>query len=136
MENAQQVLSELTQYISKLSNDLHEIEQQQRSFRSRIKYEVLEIKKIYYDYIKAGATGQEAIQLCSEYFGRSYTSIDNVIRWGREDRKKELLQARILAAAKLHSKGFTIVDISNILDISKSAVSRLLKNKTLESNYF
>lgn len=68
MENAQQVLSELTQYISKLSNDLHEIEQQQRSFRSRIKYEVLEIKKIYYDYIKAGATGQEAIQLCSDVF--------------------------------------------------------------------
>jgi hypothetical protein len=35
MENAQQVLSELTQYISKLSNDLHEIEQQQRSFRQQ-----------------------------------------------------------------------------------------------------
>lgn len=136
MENAQQVLNELMQYINKLSNDLYKIEQQQREARSHIKYEVLEIKKIYYDYIKAGATGQEAIQLCSEYFGRSYASIDNVIRWGRQDRKRELLQARILAANKLHSKGFTIIDISNILDISKSGVSRFLKNKTLESNYF
>lgn len=136
MKNTQQILDDLSQYINTLGASLRKLDQQQREDRSCKKYEVLAIKKIYFDYIKAGATGEEATQLTSEYFNKTYTSIADVVHWGNHNKKKELLQARILAANKLYEKGFTIINIAHILDVSKSTVSRLLKNKTLEQNYF